>query len=425
MTGTRSFPRRLIGWIRRRLSRTPAAEPQKIYDWDLSPHLHPMQGTAGRGGRLIDHEGREFIDLNSAWGTNLLGYGYPAVSWAIRRQARQFANLGVPDPNFFTLMNVLREIVPGAEQIRYGKNGSDVTAGAVRLARAVTGREHVIHYGYHGFHDWWMASSDCRGIPRAMRRLIHTLPELTPAAVSGAFRRWPHDIACLILDPMAPPWAEAETIREIVEIVRSHGGLVIFDEMVSGFRVAPGGAQEVWAVTPDLSCFGKSIANGLPLSVLAGSERFMRLLPQARYGMTFEAESVSIAAALATLGELRGKNVCRELARKGRFLREAYAAQAKQHGLNTGFEGQDARPCLRFEDHGRVGARQLRWLLIQELARAGIITQGALTVCYSHTDQDLNAVAAVFGEALRTVASAVERGTTQGLLDERIRVCLQ
>ncbi|MEN6627785.1 MAG: aminotransferase class III-fold pyridoxal phosphate-dependent enzyme [Candidatus Sumerlaeia bacterium] len=424
MGGMRSFPRRLIGWMRRRLTRVPAAEPPTIYDWDLSPHLHPMQGAAGRGGRLVDHQGREFIDLNSAWGTNLLGYGYPAVSWAIRRQARQFANLGVPDPNFFPLMSLLREIVPGAEQIRYGKNGSDVTAGAVRLARAVTGREHIIHFGYHGFHDWWMASSDCLGIPKALRGLIHTLPELTPAAVDAEFRRRRDGIACLILDPMAPPRAGAEAIREIAEIVRRHGALVIFDEMISGFRVAPGGAQEVWAVTPDLSCYGKSIANGMPLSVLAGSERFMRLLPQARYGMTFEAESVSIAAALATLGELRKKNVCAELARKGRFLREAYAAAAKQCGLNTGFEGWEARLCLQFEDHGQVGARQLRWLLIQELARAGIITQGSLTMCYSHTDQDLNAVAAAFGEALRTVAGAVERGTTQGLLDERIRGCL-
>jgi glutamate-1-semialdehyde 2,1-aminomutase len=283
----------------------PVTRRESLPDWCLNGHLHPMDATKGYAGHLVDTQGRDWIDLHAAGGANLLGFGYRCVTKAIRARARQYTNLGLPHPAFWELRSLLLEMIPGAEQVRYGKNGSDVTAGAVRLARAITGRERVMHFGYHGFHDWWMASIGCRGIPEAIRPLIVTLPELTPQAVEETFRLHPGEYACLILDPMLPPWTGAEAIREIVEIVHCHGALAIFDEIVSGFRVAPGGAQEVWGVIPDLSCFGKSIANGMPLSVLAGLERHMARLPEIFYGMTFEGEAISIAAALATLREVR------------------------------------------------------------------------------------------------------------------------
>ena len=391
-----------------------------LYDWSLNGHIHPLDVTKGYAGHIVDKQGRDFIDLYSAGGANLLGFGYRSVMKAIRKQARRYTNLGLPHPEYWELMETLKEIIPGAERIRYGKNGSDVTAGAVRLARAITGRERVMHHGYHGFHDWWMASTECQGIPEPLRPLIITLPELSPETVDETFRRNPDEFACLILDPMVPPWTEGEAIREIVEIVHRYGALVIFDEMVSGFRVAPGGAQEVWGVVPDLSCFGKSIANGMPLSVLAGNDRHMDHLPKIFYGMTFEGEALSIAAALATVREVRERNVCQELAEKGRFLKQVYAAAARDFGLNTTLTGTDVRPYLWIEDQGGIDKRALRWLCIQELARAGVLTQGSLTLCYSHTERDLRTIAAALRGALRVAREAVERRTVKGLLDGRI-----
>ena len=396
------------------------ARREPLYDWSLNGNIHPMDAAKGYAGHLVDKQGRDFIDLHSAGGANLLGHGYRCVTKAIKSQARRYTSLGLPSPEFWELMSLLIEIIPGAERIRYGKNGSDVTAGAVRLARAITRRDRVIHYGYHGFHDWWMASTECQGIPQLLRPLIITLPALTPEAVDATFRRHPDEFACLILDPMVPPWTEGEVIREIVDIVHSHGALAIFDEMVSGFRVAPGGAQEVWGVTPDLCCFGKSIANGMPLSVLAGIERHMNHMPEIFYGMTFEGESVSLAAALATVREVRKRNVCQALAQKGRYLKQAYAAAASECSLNTALIGTDVRPFLWIDDHGGIDKRALRWLCIQELARAGVLTQGSLTLCYSHTDRDLRKIAAALAGALQTVRMAVERGTVKGLLHEKI-----
>jgi glutamate-1-semialdehyde 2,1-aminomutase len=398
----------------------PVTRREPLYDWSLNGHIHPMDVANGYAGHLVDKQGRDFIDLHAAGGANLLGFGYRCVTKAIKARARHYTNLGLPHPAFWELRDLLIDVIPGAEQIRYGKNGSDVTAGAVRLARAITGRERVMHFGYHGFHDWWMASTECQGIPRAIRPLIVTLPELTPEAVDEACRLHPNEYACLILDPMVPPWTGGEVIREIVEIVHRHGALAIFDEMVSGFRVAPGGAQEVWGVLPDLSCFGKSIANGMPLSVLAGYERHMNRLPEIFYGMTFEGEAISIAAALATVREVRKRHVCRALADKGRYLKQAYAAAARECGLNTELIGADARPCLWIDNHGGIDKRALRWLCIQELAHAGVLTQGSLTLCYSHTDRDLRKIAAALAGALRVARMAVDRGTVKGLLHEKI-----
>ncbi|MEN6627788.1 MAG: aminotransferase class III-fold pyridoxal phosphate-dependent enzyme [Candidatus Sumerlaeia bacterium] len=402
----------------------PAEQLEPVRDYELNPNIHPSEIIKAYGGHIVDKQGRDFIDLYGGAGSNILGHGYRCVVKAIERQARQFTNPAISFPGGWELYSLLHEMMPCVENIRLGKNGSDATAGAVRLAREIARRERVMHHGYHGFHDWWVASTPCEGIPEALRPLVITLAELTPEAVDGAFRRHPGEIACLILDPMVPPWARVETVREIVEIVHRHGALVIFDEVFSGFRVALGGAQEVWGVAPDLCCFGKAIANGMPLSVLAGSERWMRHMPKINFGMTFEGEAVSIAAALATLRELRKRDVPTALAAKGRALREAYAGSAREHGLNTALVGADARPMLSFESHGAVAARELRWLCLQELARAGILTQGFFNLCYSHTDRDVRAVAAALANALGVMRDAVDRGSVRGMLDERIRQAL-
>ncbi|MCE5229384.1 aminotransferase class III-fold pyridoxal phosphate-dependent enzyme [bacterium] len=402
----------------------PAESCEPVRDYELNRHIHPTEMVKAYAGHMIDKQGRDYIDLYGGSGSNILGHGYRCVVKAIQRQARQFTNPAMPFPGADELWLFLHENIPGVESMRFGKNGSDATTAAVRLARAITRRERVVHHGYHGFHDWWMASTTCEGIPMALRQLILTLPELTPAAVDFVFRSHPGEIACLILDPLVPPWASAETVREIVGIVHRHGALVIFDEVLSGFRVALGGAQEVWDVVPDLCCFGKAIANGMPLSVVAGAERWMRHISTINYGMTFEGEAVSIAAALATLHEVRKRKVWLALAAKGRALREAYARAAREYGLNTALVGVDVRPMLSFESHGALTARELRWICIQELARAGILTQGWFNLCYGHTDRDVRAIAAALAKALGMVRIAIDQGSTHGILDERIRQAL-
>jgi glutamate-1-semialdehyde 2,1-aminomutase len=326
----------------------------------------------------------------------------------------------MPCPELRELERLLNQVIPGAELIRFGKNGSDATMGAIRLARAVTGRDLVLHRGYHGFHDWWMASTDCQGIPSALRALIEPVHAFTPENVELAFERHPGAVACIIFDPMFPPTPSAAAVRAIIETAHRHGALAIVDEVVSGFRVAPGGMQEVWGVQADLACHGKGVANGLPLSVLSGKAVYMQRLEDVRYGMTFEAEAVSLAAALATVREVLEKDVCRALTDKGRYLTHEYERLATHYGMATRLGGPLARPHLTVESQAGIAERELRWLFIQELSRAGVLTVGVFNLCFSHDEEDLRLTVGAFERAMSALRRARDQGSVEGLLDPRI-----
>jgi len=246
-------------------------------------------------------------------------------------------------------------------------------------------------------------------------------PELTPAAVDAVFSRHRNEIAGLILNPLTGPIPTGEEMHEVIEVIHHHGGLVIFDEMMSGFRVAPGGMQELWNVKPDISCFGKSIANGLPLSVLCGRSDYIRRLPETYYGMTFEGEAVSIAAACATLKELVEKNVVAALYEKGRRIRGAYQRLAMAHNLSTSLAGYE--PCMHMDCETRdgVSGREQLWLMIQELVRNGILTCGAFILCYSHDRRDLRKLESALDSAMSVVRKARDQHSSKGSLDARIR----
>jgi glutamate-1-semialdehyde aminotransferase/SAM-dependent methyltransferase len=399
--------------------RNPFALP--LRDYDVNPYIHPVEARSGRGGRLVSAAGREYVDFMSAWGTNLLGYGHRGVARAVSRQIRRFASLGLPYPEFHELAELIRQIVPSAETVRYGKNGSDACSGAVRLARAITGREHVLYRGYHGFHDWYMASSDCAGIPAVLRTQIGSLESLDPEAVEKLLGGSPVKVAAVMINPLVGPYPSADDVRDVIEVVHAHGALMIFDEMMSGFRVANGGMQEVWGVEPDLSCFGKSIANGLPLSALVGKREHMAQLPATYYGMTFEGEAVSIAAAHATLRELIDRQVVAALYAKGRRIRGTFEELTRRHEVGGRLVGYEPCMHMEFDDHGPVGGRELLWLMLQELERHGVFTLGAFILSYSHGRRDLNHLFAALESSFAKLREAIDRGTTEDLLDEGVR----
>ncbi len=392
-----------------------------LRDYDVNPYIHPVEARSGRGGRLVSAAGREYVDFMAAWGTNLLGYGHRGVAKAVSRQVRRFASLGLPYPEFHELAQLLKKIVPSAEAVRYGKNGSDACSGAVRLARAITGREHVLYRGYHGFHDWYMASTDCKGIPEVLRKQVGGVTSLVPEAVEELLECCSGKVAAVIINPLVGPFPSAGDVREVIDVVHAHGALMIFDEMMSGFRIANGGMQEVWGVEPDLSCFGKSIANGLPLSALVGRQEYMRQLPATYYGMTFEGEAVSIAAAHATLREVVDKGVVAALYEKGARIRSAFDELTRHFEIRGQLAGYE--PCMHIdlEDHGRVSGRELLWLLLQELERHGVFTLGSFILSYGHGKRDLRHLFVALERSLATLRQAIERDSTRGLLDEHVR----
>jgi glutamate-1-semialdehyde aminotransferase len=370
----------------------------------------PKYLARGRGSRVWDVDGNEFLDFSMAVGPLALGYCYPAVDDAIRAQLADGITFSLMHPLEVEVAELVREVVPGAESVRYSKTGAEVTSAAVRLARAATGREKVLCCGYHGWHDWFIATTDrTAGIPAATRELSFTLPYNDLEAARAAID---DETACVILEPVtfeAPRPGYLESLREACDRA---GALLVFDEMWTGFRLALGGAQERFGVRADLACFSKAVANGMPLGVLTGRRDVMALLEKdVFFFTTFGGEALSLAAAKATIEEIRARDVPAHLGRLGRRLKDGYNALARELSLETttACVGFDCRTMATFSPSAG-DPLVLKSLVQQELLRRRVLWQGFHNLSYSHTDADVDEALEAYRDVLVVLKGAIELG---------------
>jgi len=372
----------------------------------------PVYAKRGKGGRVWDVDGNEFVDLQMAVGPLSLGYGYPAVDDAIRAQLDDGITFSLMHPLEVEVAELVQRVVPGAEMVRYSKTGCDVTSAAVRLARAFTGRNKVLSCGYHGWHDWHVAVTDRhRGVPSAVQDLSWTFPYNDPAALRAALDA---DVACVILEPTVVEAPAPGYLAAVRDACHANGSLLVFDEMWTGFRLALGGAQEHYGVAADLACFSKAVANGMPLSMLTGRRDVMRLLDEdVFFFTTFGGEALSLAAAKATILELERHDVPAYLARQGRKIKDGYNAIARELGISyTAAIGHDCRSLVTFSPE--AGDPLLAKSFVQqELIRRGVLWSGFHTVSFGHTDDDVEHVVAAYREVLPLLARAVRDGAVR------------
>jgi glutamate-1-semialdehyde 2,1-aminomutase len=366
----------------------------------------PKYLQRGKGSHVWDVDGNEYVDYNMAIGPLSLGYAYERVDQAIREQLADGITFSLMHPLEVEVAELVREIVPGAEAVRYSKTGCDVTSAAVRLARAYTGRDRVLCCGYHGWHDWYIAVTDRNaGIPEAVGELTSTFGYNDLESVGAAIDA---ETACVILEPVIFEEPRDGFLAELRRLCDAKGALLVFDEMWTGFRLALGGAQERFGVRADLACFSKAIANGMPLSVLTGRREVMELCERdVFFFTTFGGEALSLAAARATIAELRERDVPEQLARQGRKLREGYNAIAAGLGLDyTRCVGFDCRSLVTFD--GRAGdPLEMKSLVQQELIKRGVLWGGFHNLSFSHSDADVEHTLAAYREVLPILGAAV------------------
>ena len=351
---------------------------------------------------MWDVDGNEYLDFSMAVGPLSLGYCYPAVDEAIRTQLRDGITFSLMHPLEVEVAELVREVVPGAESVRYSKTGADVTSAAVRLARAFTGRDKVLCCGYHGWHDWFIATTDrSAGIPAAARELSFTIPYNDLEAALAAID---DETACVILEPVTFEAPEAGLPRGPARArATERGALLVFDEMWTGFRLALGGAQEHFGVQADLACFSKAVANGMPLSVLTGRRDVMALLEKdVFFFTTFGGEALSLAAARATIEEIRAKDVPApprppRAAAEGRLQRRRLASSRWRRpppaSVSTAGRWSPSlpRPAIPLV---------LKSLVQQELLRRRILWQGFHNLSFSHTDADVDEALEAYRDVL-------------------------
>jgi glutamate-1-semialdehyde 2,1-aminomutase len=375
----------------------------------------PKYLRRGKGARVWDVDGNEYVDWSMGVGPLSLGYAYGPVDAAVRAQLEDGITFSLMHPLEVEVAELVRDLVPGAESIRFSKTGADVVSAAVRLARAFTGRSKVLCCGYHGWHDWYIGVTDKdRGVPAAVRDLTYTLPYNDLAALAQSLDA---ETACVVLEPVTFEAPRDGYLAELKRVCAANGTLVVFDEMWTGFRLAPGGAQERFGVTADLACFSKAVANGMPLSILTGRRDVMKLLEaDVFFYTTFGGEALSLAAAKATLTEIRDKRVPEYLDVMGESLRDGYNDLARELGLAyTACVGYGCRTLVTFD--AKLGdPLEMKSLVQQELIRRGVLWAGFHNMSYSHGDRDVDHTLAAYHEALQILDRAVRAGDVRAAL---------
>tara|TARA_Y100000310_G_C20686193_1_gene819189 strand:- start:997 stop:2946 length:1950 start_codon:yes stop_codon:yes gene_type:complete len=379
----------------------------------------PLFITHGEGGRVWDVDGNEYVDLVSALLPVTLGYGDPDVDAAIRAQLSDGISFSLASTLETELAERLVEVVPSAEMVRFGKNGSDATSAAIRLARAYTGRDHVAVMGYHGWHDWYIgATSRNKGVPDAVSDLTTMLPYDDLGAVCDYLKAHPSEVACLIMEPMNRRDPSLGYLAELKEMLRAEGTLFIFDEVITGFRYGLGGAQELFGVTPDLTTLGKGMGNGMPISAVVGRADVMAEMTEICFSGTFSGEALSLAASIATIDKMRREPVITELWQRGWSLAKQTRRLIRRHGLTSVIQlvGKAPWMLLEFADHPAARKEAIQTLFSVEMLRRGVLILGSHNICYAHNDADVAWILEAYDSTLARIAKELETGSLEAHL---------
>lgn len=381
--------------------------------------ISPLYAKRAQGSRLWDIDGNEYIDFVNALGAITLGYNDPDVMAAVSEQLESGTLFSLSCPLELDVAKLLVEMIPCCEMIRFGKNGSDMTTTAIRLARMITGRDHLALCGYHGWHDWSIApTSQNKGIPEAVKDLSHKFEYNDFDSLESIFRLYPSQIAAVVLEPMRMMSPRNGFLESIREICTKNSTLLIFDEIVTGFRLANGGAQEFFGVEPDLAVFAKGISNGFPLSALVGRRHFMEHLAKTHASLTYGGDTIALAAAKAVLEKYKQKPVVATIRKLGKRLLDETTRLVELHDLTEIFQlgGDPSWPFMLPRGGLGYGEPEIRTFFLQEMFIRGYLVLGAHAISYAHTESDINQLLTAYAEILPVLAMAIRQKTLPTLL---------
>lgn len=381
----------------------------------------PKYLASGKGSHVWDVDGNEYIDYSMGVGPLILGYNYPAVNEAIEKQLKSGTTFSLMHPLEVELAEMIVDIIPCAEAVRYGKNGADVTSAAVRVARAFTKREYIACCGYHGWHDWYASlTGRGAGIPECIKALtlsfkyndIHTLEKL--------FEDYKDKIACVIMEPATIEEPRPGFLEQVKDLVHKNDAVLIFDEIWTGFRFALGGFQELCKVTPDLATFSKAMSNGMPISAIVGKKEIMRLFDkEVFFFITMGGECLSLAAAIATINEIKEKRVIDYIWKQGRKVQDGFNKIVSDLGIQeyTNCIGYPCRSVFNFFEKEGLNSLEMKSLVQQELIKRGILWSGFGTMSFSHSDDDIKYTLEAFAGALEVLKKAIKEKSIRKYLE--------
>ena len=384
----------------------------------FSRGVAPSYMDHGDGCYIYDVDGNRFVDFMCALGPITVGYNEPSINNAVIKQVNKFASGSLQSELEVELAEKLCDIIPCAEMVRFVKNGGDATTAAVRLARAYTGKDVILMSGYHGMHDWSIgASENHKGVPDSVRMLTKNFKYNDIDDLRNKLQD--ERVAAVILEPIQSNGPKEGYLDEVKELAHKHGAILIFDEVVSGFHYALGGAQEKYGVEPDLVAFGKGMANGYPISAVAGKRDLMKQIEQGVFvSTTFGGDSISMAASLATLKILEKPGFYDHIERIGRILRDGIQERIDSYKLNhvISVSGLPAHCGVVFEGCGALNYLDIQSVYSQTMLQNGIIQFAFYFLNACHTEKEAQLFLNATDEAFALIRKAVDKDSLDGIL---------
>ena len=396
---------------------------------DQFPYNSPKLIDRGHNCTLWDNQGKSYTDLAMSLGTVILGHAYKPIIDAVKYELDRGVNFCRPSIIEGELAELLIDIIPSAEMVKFAKNGSDAVTAAIKLARAYTGRKYIVRCrndAFNAIHDWFIGSTVIkRGIPAEVSNLTLKFNYNNIEDCKRIIKEHKNEIACFILEPLSIEKEKNNFLKELKILCEKNGIILIFDEVVSGFRYSLGGAQEFAGVTPHISAFGKAMANGFSVSALVGQKEFMKLggldHDQERVFLlstTHGGETHSLAASIACINEIKKLRAIDHFWKVGEQLTAGFYSAAKKVGAEKYFNvmsDYEVKPAFSFNDASGEISMKVRTFFLQEMTKKGILMP-YIVPSYAHKDDDIKFVINCFEETMETVKLAIENENLDNLI---------
>jgi glutamate-1-semialdehyde 2,1-aminomutase len=371
--------------------------------------VSPFFIEKGKGSKVWDVDGNEYIDFVNSLAAVTLGYCDKDVDNAVQQQMRNGVTFSLPHTLEMEVAEQLIKIIPCAEKVRFAKNGTDATSAAIRISRAYTSKEHIAVCGYHGWQDWYIGStSRDLGVPKSVKKLTHKFEYNNIKSLEKIFQE--QELACVIMEPMNVEYPKDNFLEKVKELVHKNNALLIFDETITGFRYSLGGAQELFNVIPDLATFGKGMANGYPLSAVVGSNRVMQKVEDIFFSGTFGGETLSLAAANVVIDKYKNKNVTTYLDKLGQYLLAKLNTLIENNYLQSIFytSGHPAWSFLHIKEQEQYTTLEIKTFFLQEMFKRGILTLSSHNLSFSHTKADIDSLLEAYQEVLPMIKHHID-----------------
>lgn len=386
---------------------------RKVMSGGGQPHKRsgppdPVIIEKGKGSHIWDADGNEYIDYLLAYGPVLLGYGYPKVIEAVAKHTMNGNIFNVGHPLEIELAEKLVELIPSADRVTYFVGGSDATTGAIKLARAYTGKEKVIGCGYHGWHDWCHTE---RGALLATGAYTLSMDFNNLESTERILKEHRGGVACVIMETTGHDLPKEGYLEKLKELVHQHDAILIFDEVKTGFRYSLGGAQEYFGVTPDMSVFSKAMGNGFGIAAVVGKKEIMEAVADTWVAATFHGEVSLVAAALATIQELEEKDGISYMWRQGEKLIAGYKEMSDRLGITENVRVAGCGPMPFFGVHTGGNEKMRNFVdtfYVETLDRGLYLPRAHIWfMCLSHTDEDIAYTLEASEKALKKAKEAI------------------